>query len=55
MKLRKKTRKFQKSESEDSQDFSDHLSNKGHNDMDDQPMNKSALSVVGTSKFLANY
>ncbi len=58
-KAKKENEKILESESEDSQDFSDHLTNKGHNDMDeaynDQPMNKSALSVVGTSKFLANY
>ncbi len=54
---KKENEKIMKSKLEDSQDFVDHLSGKYHHDFDEdnQPMNKSALSVVGTSKFLVNY
>ncbi len=53
---KKENEKIMKSKPDDSQDFSDHLSDKYPHDFDEdnQPMNKSALSVVGTSKYLAN-
>jgi len=55
----KENEKISKSESEDSQDFSDHLSNKGNNDMDedygdDQPINTVSSNALGTGKFIAN-
>ncbi len=56
---KKENEKIIKNKLEDIQDFSDHLSDKGHHDFDEgygnhQPISEVASNVLGTSKFLAN-
>ncbi len=56
---KKENEKIMKNKLEDSQDFSDHLSDKGHHNFDEgdgnnQPISIVSSNVLGTSKFLAN-